>query len=164
MTTIVWIIVAIIVVICLYTTISFHRLVGLQNKIRFERTTYEAYLNQRWDMIPKIIDVIGPFMEHEKTVLEQIAKQRTNEYDKMIAVAKDHADSQLSSGLTLIMQSAESHEELKRSSDFTALKDKLNSLEWNIKSSKTNYDMAMERTNKAKNHFPSSLVATMFHL
>ena len=56
---------------------KYNKLVKLQNKVKQAKSGIDVYLNQRFDLIPNLVECVKGYIKHEKDLLEKIAGMRS---------------------------------------------------------------------------------------
>ena len=85
----------------------------------------DIVLRRRYDLIPNLVSTVKGYMDHEKSVLEQISKLREQGvHSRSVGEALD-VEKQLSPALANLFARAEAYPELKASAAFTELQREL---------------------------------------
>ena len=66
-------------IILLILLIIYNSLIGMRNKVKQAKSGIDIYLNQRFDLIPNLVECVKGYSKHEKEVLDNIVQLR-NEY------------------------------------------------------------------------------------
>ena len=61
----IYIIVTIIILIAIYTLLSYNSFIKLDNKVKEAFSTMDVYLKKRWDLIPNIVETVKGYAKHE---------------------------------------------------------------------------------------------------
>ena len=109
------IVIAIIVIIAILIIGMYNSFVKLDNKVNEAFSTMDIYLVKRWNMIPKLVDVVKAYAAHERSTLEGIVSLRNGSYDSMTEADKIKTNIELSKGINKMMAVAEGYPELKSS-------------------------------------------------
>lgn len=158
-----YIVIGIIVLVALYVLIQYNSFVKLRNMVKEAFSTMDVYLKKRWDLIPNLVEVVKGYMQHESSVLEEIAKLRNSSYDNMAQSDKIDTNQQLSICLSKIMAVAENYPDLKASQNFSDLSHQLSKIEDEIANSRKYYNAVVRNLNIKIEMFPSNIVARMFN-
>ncbi len=158
-----YIVIGIIVLVALYVLIQYNSFVKLRNMVKEAFSTMDVYLKKRWDLIPNLVEVVKGYMQHESSVLEEIAKLRNSSYDNMAQSDKIDTNQQLSICLSKIMAVAENYPDLKASQNFSDLSHQLSKIEDEIANSRKYYNAVVRNLNIKIEMFPSNIVAKMFN-
>ena len=70
-------IVILIIILLLAIVIIYNKLTVLRKRAIQSESGIDVYLQQRFDLIPNLVEITKGYMKHEKEVLENIAKLRT---------------------------------------------------------------------------------------
>ena len=123
----IFVIVVLIVVIILILKLigKYNTFVEYLNKVKSSESGIDVYLNQRFDLIPNLVECVKAYTSHEKELLENITKQRTDySQNKNLKEA-----SKLNNNLNKVMVVAENYPELKASEQFLNLQNNLVKME-----------------------------------
>ena len=104
-----------IVLVLLY--IAYVRLIAKKNKVREALASIDVQLKKRYDLIPNILFIANKFMEHERGLLDDITKLRT-EAVKMTSdlnnvKEKIALDAEIKNKMGQLMVSVENYPQLK---------------------------------------------------
>lgn len=113
--------IGVIVLLILIVFGQYNTLVKLKMKVKQAKSGVDVYCQQRFDLIPNLIETVKGYMKHEKEVFENITKLRT-EYNntKDIKVSRE-----LNRQMNSIIAVAENYPDLKASEQFLNLQKKL---------------------------------------
>lgn len=75
------IIFATILVLCIIFIFMYNKLLKLKNTVRQSKSAIDVYLNQRFDLIPNLVECVKAYAKYEKDVFENIIKLR-NSYNQ----------------------------------------------------------------------------------
>jgi len=127
----------------------------------------DVQFNMRFDLIPNILKVAKKFMEHEKSLLEDVTKLRTqvqSGYNKQDSnEVQEHLQSveTLSSKMGQLMISVEDYPDLKSNETMVQAMRTYNEVEANIAAARRSYNASVTELNNTVQIFPGSLVASM---
>ncbi|MCL2213209.1 MAG: LemA family protein [Oscillospiraceae bacterium] len=134
----------------------YNRLVRLRNIMEKSQSGICVYLQQRFDLIPNLINVVKGYMKHEREVLNEIAQLRTT------AMTDMKAANALNAKMTEMFAVAESNPDLKASEQFLQLQHELSKMENQLQAARRAYNLAVNNMNTAIEIFPSSIIAGMY--
>ena len=140
-------------------------LIQKKNKVMEAFSSISVQLKKRYDLIPNILTLAGKFMEHEKSLMEEVTKLRT----QAISLPEDinnigkklELDSQIRSKMGQIMVAVENYPQLKSDQTMVHAMQTYNEVEEHIAAARRFYNSAVLELNNAVEIFPSSLVAGM---
>ena len=133
------------------------------NKVKERESQIDVLLNQRFDLIPNLVDTVKGYMAHESSVLEKVTELRTSWANAKTVAEKMEISNQLSDTLKTIMAVSENYPDLKANQNFMSLQEELTNTENKISYSRQFYNDTVTRYNTMLETFPSNLVASMFH-
>jgi LemA protein len=122
----------------------------------------EVQLKRRNDLIPNLVETVKGYAAHEKGVLEEVTRARSNVMNASNIQEASRADGDLSGALKTLFAVAENYPELKANSNFQQLQDELSETEDKISYSRQFYNDVVYKYNNACQQFPSNLIANMF--
>ncbi|MFT4343969.1 MAG: LemA family protein [Candidatus Woesearchaeota archaeon] len=157
-----WIIGITIAVLVLFLIFIYNSLVRLRNQVKNSWAQIDVQLKRRNDLIPNLIKTVKGYMKHEKTVLENLTKARTEFLSASSVAGKAKASNMMTDALKSIFAVAENYPDLKASQNFIQLQEELTGTENKIAYARQHYnDMVMYLNTKCES-FPSNMVAGVF--
>jgi len=151
-----WIIIGIVAVVLLAVILMYNKLVMLRNTMQKTQSGICVYLQQRFDLIPNLINVVKGYVEYEKKVLAEITRLRTT------AMTDMKAANALNTKMAELFAVAEAHPDLKASEQFLNLQQELSKMENQLQAARRAYNLAVNDMNIAVESFPSSIIAAIF--
>ena len=158
----VYIIIAIVVLLVIYTLFIYNGFIKLNNKLNEAFSTMDVYLKKRWDLIPNIVEVVKGYAKHENNTLKEIVELRNNSYESMNNTDKLNTNEKLSQGISRIMALVESYPDLKANENFKDLSKQLVLFEDEIAQSRKYYNAVVKEFNNKVEMFPSNIFAKLF--
>jgi len=155
--TVVLIVLAIVVVACLA---MYNSLVQRRNRVDQAYSTIDVQLVQRYDLIPKLVETVRQYMTHERTLLEDIVRLRSEAMNSRSPNERMRAEGELGNALGQLRVQVENYPQLKASDTFVQLQRSLNEVEEQLAAARRSYNGAVTDYNNAVQSFPSSLVAS----
>ncbi len=162
MTTLLWIILAIIVVLILWLIVAFNRLVTLRNRAKEAVSDIDVQLKRRYDLIPNLVETVKGYMGHERGVLEGVTQARTQAMQSGDALKSAKANDALSGTLKTLFAVAENYPDLKANTNFLELQRELTDTEDKIQASRRFYNATVRDLNTKIETFPTNLIASSF--
>jgi LemA protein len=138
----------------------YNNLVRRRNVVDQSFSTIEVQLTQRWDLIPKLVETVKQYMGHERGLLEEIVRLRSQAIASRTPADKIAADNQLSRALGQLNVTMENYPQLRSSENFVQLQRSLNEVEEQLAAARRSYNAAVTDYNNAVQTFPSSLIAS----
>ena len=154
--------IAIIVVIGLFFVSIYNSLVGLRSRVKNAWSQIDVQLKRRHDLIPNLIETVKGYMTHERQVMENITKYRSQAMDANTVGEKAQAEGLLSGALGQLRVQVENYPDLKANQNFLALQEELTSTENKISFARQAYNDQVLFFNNKIQMFPSNIVAGMF--
>ena len=154
-----YVIVGIIIILILVFIGIFNNLVTLRKKAMQSESGVDVYLQQRFDLIPNLVEVTKGYMEHEQETLMNIAKLRA-EYNKN---KNEEAAIALTEKYKSIMVIIENYPNLKASEQFLKLQKALIKVESQLQAARRIYNNDVTRYNTKISTFPTNIIAKLFN-
>ena len=158
MDTMILIVLVVVAILIISIITKYNKIVKLQNRVKSSESGIDVYLNQRFDLIPNLVECVKGYTKHEKELLESIVKQRTAySQNKNLKNA-----SELNNNLNRIIAVAENYPELKASEQFLNLQNNLVKMESQLQAARRIYNNDVQRYNSTIQTIPNNIVAAMF--
>lgn len=153
------IVVGIIVLLVLIVFSQYNTLVKLKMKVKQAKSGIDVYCQQRFELIPNLIETVKGYMKHEKEVLDNITRLRT-EYNntKNIKVSQE-----LNKQMNSIISVAENYPDLKASEQFLNLQKNLEKIESQLQAARRIYNNDVSNYNTKISVVPYNLIASIFN-
>ena len=158
MDTMILIILVIVAILIISIITKYNKIIKLQNRVKSSESGIDVYLNQRFDLIPNLVECVKGYAKHEKELLENIVEQRTA-YSQNKNLKKA---SELNNNLNRIIAVAENYPELKASEQFLNLQNNLVKMESQLQAARRIYNIDVQRYNSTIQIIPNNIVAGMF--
>ncbi len=149
----------IVVIIILWLLANYNKLVKLRNKVKQSESGIDVYLNQRFDLIPNLVECVKAYTNHEKSVLEDITQMRAK-YMQGNKELKEAAN--LNNSINGILAIAENYPELKASEQFLNLQKSLTKMESQLQAARRLYNNEVTSYNTTIQTIPTNIVAALF--
>lgn len=158
-----WIGLVIIVGIVLYVIAVFNGLVGKRNRVKNAWSQIDVQLKRRHDLIPNLVNTVKGYLQHEREVLENVTRARTQAMNAGSNVAqRAEAENILTHAVRSLFVVAEAYPELKSSQNMLAFQEELSSTENKIAFARQFYNDAVMEYNTGCEAFPGNLIAGQF--
>ena len=141
----------------------YNSLVRLRNAVQNAWAQIDVQLKRRHDLIPNLIETVKGYMVHEREVLENITRYRSDAMGAKGVGNISQAEGRLSGALGRLNVAMENYPDLKANQNFLALQEELSSTENKISFSRQNYNDQVMMFNNKIQMFPSNIVASMFN-
>ena len=145
---------------------TYNTLVQRQEAMHESWAQVENVLQRRYDLIPNLVNTVKGYASHERGVLEEVTRLRSQWGEAKTLDEKVGAAQQLEGALGRLMVVVERYPDLKANQNFLALQDELAGTENRIAVERRRYNEVVRSYNVAVRSFPANLVArlTGFHL
>jgi LemA protein len=157
----IWILIAIIVILCLWLIGSFNGLVRARNHAREAMSDIDVQTKRRYDLIPNLVETVKGYAAHESGLFEKVTAARSAAMGAQGA-AKAEAENNLSGTLKSLFAVAENYPELKANQNFLSLQGELTDTENKIQAARRFYNSNVMELNTKIETFPTNLIAGTF--
>jgi LemA protein len=168
------ILLAIAVVAVLFFIGIYNRLVTARNAFKNAFAQIDVQLTRRYDLIPNLVETAKAYLKHERETLENVIRARntaveglrqaaSNPADPAAVQKLSSADAQLNGVLGRLFAVAEAYPDLKANQNMMQLSEELTSTENKVAFARQAYNDSVMTYNNARETFPNSIVAGMFH-
>lgn len=162
MSTSLWIVLALAVVVLAYAIVLYNKLVRHRNLVREGWSGVDVQLRRRADLVPNLVRTVQGYAAHEKSLFEEVAKRRAESLNAGTVAGKVQAERGLSEVLGRLFAVAEAYPALKADANFMALQQQLAELEDQLQMARRYYNGTARDQNILVESFPSLLVAKTF--
>lgn len=148
------------IVIGIILVLMYNSLVSKKNQVENIFASIDTQLKKRYDLIPNLVAAVSKYMEHEKSILEEVTKLRSQANKPNISdQQKIKLDAQVTSALGSIMVAVENYPELKANENVMHLQRSLNEVEEQISAARRAYNQAVTDYNNAIEMIPTNFMA-----
>lgn len=160
------VIVAVIFLCWMYSIYT--ALIRKRNKAQEAFASVDVQLKKRYDLIPNILTIAKKYMEHERGLIEEVTKLRTDimklsssyeNIDKKIAL-----DAQIANKMGQFMVAVENYPQLKADQPMVVAMQSYNEVEEHIAAARRFYNTAANELKNAVEIFPSSFFARLMNI
>jgi len=141
---------------------SYNRLVGLNESIDGAWAQVENVLQRRYDLIPNLVNTVKGYAKHEKQLLEEVTRLRSQWGTAKNPGDKIKASQGLEGALSRLLLVVERYPDLKANQNFLALQDELSGTENRIAVERKRYNEVVRSYNIVVRRFPSNIAAGLF--
>lgn len=126
--------------------------------VKQSESAIDVYLQQRFDLIPNLVNITKGYMNYEKEMFENIVKLRMqyNE-NKNIKLSQE-----LNNKLNRVIEMAENYPELRASEQFIKLQKALSKKEGQLQAARRIYNNDVTKYNTKINSIPYNIIAALF--
>jgi len=153
------VVVLLVLVLLLSTVGIYNRVVTLREGVDAAWAQVETGLQRRYDLIPNLVNTVKGYAQHEKGLLEEVTRLRSQWGNAASVDEKVKAAGALEGTLSRLLLVAEQYPDLKASQNFRDLQYELSGTENRISVERQRYNEAVRAYNTAIRRFPGSMVA-----
>lgn len=146
------------------------RLITRRNQALEALSGIDVQIRKRANLIPNVLGIAKRFLEHERSLLDEVTKART-QFDKPYnqadaAAVQEHlkAADNVQNRLTRLFAVAEGYPELTSNSVMVEAQEAYQEVEANISAARRFYNSAVTDLNNAVQIFPGSLIANAINI
>lgn len=155
------IIILVIVAIILISILKMYNdFIKLKNKIKQSESGIDVYLNQRFDLIPNLVECVKSYTKYEAETLDKIVELR-NSYNQNNGLDLEKA-TELNNNINKILAVAENYPELKSSEQYLNLQKNLSKVESQLQAARRIYNNDVTNYNTKIDTIPANIIAAMF--
>lgn len=137
----------------------FNNLVRKRNRVEESWSDIEVQMKRRYDLIPNVVEAVKGYVAHEKGVLENVTRARTQAMNAHSNTEHAQAENMLSNTLKTLFAVAENYPDLKANANFLDLQRELADTENKIQSARRFYNSNVRDYNIAIESFPANMIA-----
>ncbi|QSZ42126.1 LemA family protein [Sulfurimonas aquatica] len=154
----------ILIVLAIILVLMYNSLVAKKNQVDNIFASVDTQLKKRYDLIPNLVASVSKYMEHEKSILQEVTKLRADANKPNISDKQKIAlDAQVTSALGSIMIAVENYPELKANENVMHLQSSLNEVEEQISAARRAYNQAVTDYNNAIEMIPTNFMANIMN-
>jgi LemA protein len=162
-TTIIWIIVAAVVLIgVLWFIGSYNGLVKSDVTVDEKWANVQTAYERRADLIPNLVETVKQYASHEESVFLAVTEARAKVGSATTPAQLNSAGQEMNSAIARLLLVAENYPQLRASENFLSLQDELAGTENRIKTDRDIFNKAVKDYNVKTRTFPSNIIANMF--
>lgn len=140
----------------------YNRLINLRNRIDNAWSQIDVQLKRRYDLIPNLINTVKGYAKHEKELLENVTKARSEAISAGSVGDQAKAENMLTGTLRSLFAVAENYPDLKANQNFMMLQEELSGTESKIAFARQFYNDTVMSYNTTIQTIPNNFVAGMF--
>ncbi|WP_411704523.1 LemA family protein [Edaphovirga cremea] len=151
---------AIVAVVLIWAVVTYNRFISLR---RFKDEAWSGIavqLKRRHDLAPNLLSLVKRYAQHEKDLLEEITRQRSNLIGDTRRIAENERE--YSGVLGRVFALAEAYPELKANGNFLSLQQSLAEIEEQLQMARRYFNSTVRDFNILVESFPSLLLAHLF--
>lgn len=149
----------IVVILFVEIFIMYNNLIRARNRVKQAEAGIDVYLNQRFDLIPNLVECVKGYSKHEKSIFTEITKLRTLYMEKPQNIKSAE---NLNNKMNELIAVAENYPELKASEQYLNLQKNLTKIESQLQAARRIYNIEVTEYNNKICVVPSNIIAKMF--
>ena len=154
------IILVIVAIILISILKMYNDFIKLKNKIKQSESGIDVYLNQRFDLIPNLVECVKSYTKYETETLDKIVELR-NSYNQNNGLDLEKA-TELNNNINKILVVAENYPELKSSEQYLNLQKNLSKVESQLQAARRIYNNDVTNYNTKIDTIPANIIAAIF--
>ncbi len=160
-------IVVIVVMMCMifpWYQGGYNQMVNLNQQVQSSWAQVENQLQRRFDLIPNLVATVKGYASHEKDVLEEVTRLRSQWGQAATIPDKVSAANSLTGALSHLLMVSENYPNLKADQNFMELQSELEGTENRIAVERMRYNQAVQQFNAYQQSLFGSFFASATHL
>lgn len=149
----------ILLIIIVAIIFQYNQLIKLKTQVKQSKGTIDVYLQQRFDLIPNLVQVVKGYANFEASTFENITKLRS-QYNQ---TKKIEISEKLNNSINTILLTAEQYPNLKADEQFSYLQKMLTKIENELQAARRLYNLSVTKYNTKINTIPFNIVAKVFN-
>lgn len=141
----------------------YNTLVRVNQLLKEAASGVDVQLKRRHDLIPNLVEIVKGYAAHEKNLLEDVTRLRTQASNSSTLKESVGAENQLTKGLRTIFALAENYPDLKADQHFIHLHGSLVEVENELQLARRYFNGTVRDLNVLTQSFPSNIVANTFN-
>lgn len=157
-----YIILGIVVLLVIFVISKYNGIIQMRNNRQNAFADIDVQLQQRFDLVPNLIETVKGYASHEQAIFDKIMESRKAYAGAQNIDEKIAANALLAGSLGKILAIAESNPELKANQNFMQLQSELSDIENKLAAARRFFNSATNEYNTYIQVFPTNIVASTF--
>lgn len=153
-----WLAAGTLLALLLYGVVLFNRLVARRNHAREAWSGIDVQLKRRYDLLPKLVEVVKAYGRYEQATLQGVTEARA----VGAGAARRQAENGLTRGLRQLFALVEAYPAIKADQSYLGLQREVSETEEQIQYARRYYNGTVRELNILVESFPSNVVARLF--
>jgi LemA protein len=150
--------------VLIYLSTLYNGLIALRSDIDKAWANIDVLLKQRYDEIPRVVEVCKGYMQHERDTLRFLAEARSAYAQAVTVPQKAEASGPLTTSVRQLFAAVENYPELKANATFLQVQKLITELEDQIADRREFYNDAVNTFNIRTQEMPDAFVASLMRL
>lgn len=153
----------IIVVVILYFIVTYNSIINAKNSVDESFSAIDTVLQNRYDLIPNLVQIVKQYAAHESQIFENVTKARSGLMNRSgdATATRFAEENALTMGVRGIFAVAENYPDLKASNNFLELQTQWGEMEDRLQGARRAYNASVKELRNKREMFPSNIVASM---
>jgi len=160
---IIYVLIVVVIIPILWAVITYNRLISLRAHLKNAWAGIDVQLKRRYDLIPNLVETAKGYLKHEREVLENVIKARTQAISASGVQDQAKAENFLTQTLKSLFAVVENYPDLKANQNMLTLHEELTSTENRISFARNHYNDWTAKLNIAVQRFPTRVIANLFN-
>ncbi len=162
MSTTVWVVLGVIVVIAIWIVTIYNGLVAMRQRVNQSFADIDVQLKLRHDLIPNLVETVKGYAAHERGTLEAVVQARNAAIAAPGVEQKVAAENMLTGALRQLFALSENYPNLKANTNFQQLQSDLSDIENKLAAARRFFNSAVQEYNTGIQQMPAALFAASF--
>lgn len=150
----------VLIILIAIILIYYNKLIKQRNQVKQAESGIDVVLNQRFDLIPNIVECVKGYSKYESETLDELVEARTS-YKNTNGVDIKTAE-RINDKFNSVLAVVENYPDLKSNQQYMNLQNKLSEIENKLQNTRNIYNAAVTKYNTTIETIPSNIVAKMF--
>ena len=162
MSTTVWVVLGVIVVIAIWIMTIYNGLVAMRQRVSQSFADIDVQLKLRHDLIPNLVETVKGYAAHERGTLEAVVQARNAAIAAPGVEQKVAAENMLTGALRQLFALSENYPNLKANANFQQLQSDLSDIENKLAAARRFFNSAVQEYNTGIQQMPAAMFAASF--
>jgi LemA protein len=162
MSTTVWVVLGVIVVIAIWIMTIYNGLVAMRQRVNQSFADIDVQLKLRHDLIPNLVETVKGYAAHERGTLEAVVQARNAAIAAPGVEQKVAAENMLTGALRQLFALSENYPNLKANANFQQLQSDLSDIENKLAAARRFFNSAVQEYNTGIQQMPAAMFAGSF--
>ena len=149
-------------IVAIATFVFYNILQKYRNNIKEERSNLKDYLQERWNLVPILIEIVKKYSIYDNSTIEKLSSILNENYNSLSLNKKIEIDENISKVISKMIDIGNNFENLNNDESYINFKKHFEIIEKEIKEVKKNYKEYSKKYNSKIQKFPINLVAILF--
>ncbi len=132
---------------------GFNTMISLDQQVQSSWSQVDVVLQRRFDLIPNLVSTVKGYAEHEKGILQEVTRLRSQWGAAATVSDKVEAANQLTGALSKLLLVSENYPNLKADQNFLNLQNQLEGTENRISVERMRYNQSVQAFNANQQSF-----------